>query len=179
MHRAPMSLYRHVDDVEQLRQLVVKTLIDSIELTDYGPDWRHTTTEAARRLRDLFSTDPGIVMAIMRSGLSTPGMVKNLDIMMSALHTAGLDWDDVARAHAALMCLIFGSAVLQRSLAEAFPGSDADPAQRQFTHNLIPDDGGFVHMRAVAPAWAEMAPDDPFHFALDRLMDGIEGLGRP
>lgn len=172
MKRAPMSLYRHIADVEQLRQLVVGTLIDTVDLTDHGCDWRRTTTEAAHRLRELFSADPGIVIVIMRSGLSTPGMVKNLDVMMGALRTAGLGWDDVARGHSALMCLIFGSAVLQRSLVEAF--------QREFIQNLIPDDhGGLVNMKAVAPAWAEMAPDEPFDFALDRLMDGIERLGRP
>lgn len=181
MKRAPMSLYRHIADVEQLRQMVVGTLIDTVALTDHGPDWRRTTTEAAHRLRELFSADPGIVIVIMRSGLSTPGMVKNLDVMMGALRTAGLGWDDVARGHSALMCLIFGSAVLQRSLVEAFPGFEADPlVQREFIQNLIPDDdGGLVNVKAVAPAWADMTPDEPFIFALDRLMDGIERLSRP
>lgn len=177
--RAPMSLYRHIDDVDQLRQMVVEALIDRIQVTDHGADWRRTLTEGSDALRDLFGADPGILTVIMRSGLTTPSMLRILDTLMGALRIAGLNLADVARAEAALMALVFGSAVLRRSIEEVFPGIEADPeVHRRFVQHLLPDDDrAYPNLQAVAPVWARTGHDRPFRFAMDRLLDGIETLG--
>lgn len=174
--RAPMSLYRHVSDVDHLVALVVERLITRVSVIDHGPDWRRTVSGAAFSLRDLLVEHPGICAVVMRSGLTTPALLQHINTVLGALSRSGLSEDEVVRAHAALMALIFGTAVLRRSVDEAFPDATAeDMAHRRFLHR-VKDAGGadHVHIDAVAGAWLAMDHDEPFQLALDLLLDGIQ-----
>jgi AcrR family transcriptional regulator len=170
--RAPMSLYRHVSDVDHLRALVVEHLIAGVAVVDHGEDWRRTLTEAARGMRALLIDHPGIIDVIMRTGMSSPGMLQRVDIVMGALLRSGLPPEEVVQAHAAFTAQIFGSAVLQRSIRQAIPDSAAD--HRAFVTTLTGSAGGaHPHIERVAAAWGDMELDTPFEFAVQRLLDGI------
>lgn len=178
--RAPMSLYRHVADIDELRRLVVEALVAEIDLADHGTDWRRTLTEAAHRMRDVFSEHPAILAVVMRTGMSTPGMLANLEKIAEALRRADLGEADTARALSALMGFIFGTAVVRRSVEEVFPDIDDDPTvHQQFVETLVASsEGRFPHIETITPAWVAMDRDEPFSFALDRLLEGIAALAR-
>ncbi|WP_370324996.1 TetR/AcrR family transcriptional regulator C-terminal domain-containing protein [Euzebya sp.] len=178
--RAPMSLYRHVADLEELRRRVVEVLVGEVQIVDHGDDWRRTLTDAAHRMRDVLTEHPGILAVVMRSGMSTPSMLASLDTIAGALRRVGLDDPDVARAQSSLLGFIFGSAVVRRSVEEVLsPDGDDDLAHQQFIDSLVADsDGRYPHIEAIAPAWVAMDVEEPFSFALDRLLEGIAALAR-
>ena len=175
--RAPMSLYRHVRDVDQLRVLVAERLIERVAVVDHGPDWRRTLTDAATSMRRTLVAHPALLQQVMRSGMATPGMLHRIDVIMGALATAGLSIEQVARSHASLMALVFGSAVLQRAALESLPAADGPPGRHFIEHLAAAGDGAYPNVAAVAGAWAAMEEDEPFRFALERLLDGIAALG--
>ncbi|HUG83682.1 MAG TPA: TetR/AcrR family transcriptional regulator C-terminal domain-containing protein [Euzebya sp.] len=177
LDRAPMSLYRHISDVNNLVALVVERLVAQMQVTDHGEDWRGTLTDAASALRALLTQHPGIVAVVMRSGITSPALLQHINTVFGALVRSGLPDDEVVEAHAALMALTFGSAVLRRSVDEAFPDATEDAmAHRTFLQQLR-DAGGadHTHIAAVADAWLAMDHDVAFRFALDLLLDGIAG----
>lgn len=175
--RAPMSLYRHVSDVDQLRVLVAERLIERVVVVDHGADWRRTLTDAATSMRQTLIAHPALLHEVMRSGMATHGMLQRIDVIMGALATAGLSPEQVARSHASLMALVFGSAVLERAAVESLPAADGPPGRHFVEHLAAAGDGRYPNVAAVAGAWAAMEDDEPFRFALERLLDGIAALG--
>lgn len=171
--RAPMSLYRHVSDLDHLRSLVAERLIERVVVIDHGEDWRRTLTEAATSMRATLVAHPVLLTEVMRSGMASPGMLTRIDVLIGALRRAGLPPAAAVRAYASVMALVLGSAVLERSATEAL--GEASP--RPFVEQLTRAGGNrYPNIVAVAEEWGCMDGTEPFAFALDRLLDGIAAL---
>jgi TetR/AcrR family transcriptional regulator, tetracycline repressor protein len=130
---APMSLYRHIRDKDDLLDEVVSRLLAQVWRPAAGEDdWQEWITEAAASLRQFLVTQPAALHVYLRHPVVSPAGVERMDAMMSVLRRAGLDEAAARAAYGALHTYTIGFAALEASRARWVPGSgDATSLARQ------------------------------------------------
>lgn len=110
----PMSLYRHVEDKEDLLDQVVDRLLAKTWKPDIGrDDWRAWTIQAADRLRRYLVTQPAALHVYLRHPVITPAAIDRMNAMMDTLRQGMTDEDTARRAYAAIHTYTLGFAALE------------------------------------------------------------------
>jgi AcrR family transcriptional regulator len=157
---APMSLYRHIRDKDDLLDEVVDLLLARVwhPATDQD-DWQAWIIEAAANLRQFLVTQPAALHVYLRHPVLSPAAVQRMEAMMSVLRRAGLDEALARSAYGALHTYTIGFAALEASRAASVPGSR---------------DAGSLAQQLAAYTTASQ-----FMEGLRYLLDGIGGHVRP
>jgi len=122
---APMSLYRHIRDKDDLLDEVVDRLLAGAWRPMAGDDgWEAWVIEAAANLRQFLVTQPAALHAYLRHPVVSPAAVERMDAMMSVLRRAGLDEATARSAYGALHTYTIGFAALEASRAGSVPDSE-------------------------------------------------------
>jgi TetR/AcrR family transcriptional regulator, tetracycline repressor protein len=130
---APMSLYRHIRDKDDLLDEVVDLLLAQAWRPAAGEDgWQAWVIEAAARLRQFLVTQPAALHVYLRHPVVSPAAVERMDAMMGVLRHAGLDEATARSAYGALHTYTIGFAALEASRA----GSPADGGVGSVAHQL-------------------------------------------
>lgn len=119
---APMSLYRHVRDKDDLLEEVADRLLAEHwrpSVTD--DDWRSWVAEAADNLRHLLVTQPAALHIYLRHPVVSPAAVDRMHAIVRVLRQAGLDEAAAHEAYAAIQTYTVGFAALQASRAGWVP----------------------------------------------------------
>jgi AcrR family transcriptional regulator len=88
---APMSLYRHIRDKDDLLGEVTDRLLASAwRPAAAEDDWRAWITEAASRLRDFLVSQPAALHVYLSHPVVSPAAIQRMNAMMSVLRRAGL-----------------------------------------------------------------------------------------
>jgi AcrR family transcriptional regulator len=113
---APMSLYRHIRDKDDLLDEVVDRLLAPAwrpaAATD---DWQAWVTEAAARLRHFLVTQPAALHVYLRHPVVSPAAVERMDAMIDVLRRAGANDETARRAYGAVHTYTIGFAALEAS----------------------------------------------------------------
>jgi TetR/AcrR family transcriptional regulator, tetracycline repressor protein len=144
---APMSLYRHIRDKDDLLDEVVeRLLVGAWEPSSPTEDWRAWVTEAADKLRALLVAEPAALYVYLRHPVVSPVAIQRMKAIMGVLRQAGLDEPAARRAYAALHTYTVGFAALEASRAGWTPPEGrvnsvarqlaAYTTPRQFTEGL-------------------------------------------
>jgi TetR/AcrR family transcriptional regulator, tetracycline repressor protein len=144
---APMSLYRHIRDKDDLLDEVVeRLLVGAWEPSSPTADWRAWVTEAADKLRALLVAEPAALYVYLRHPVVSPVAIQRMKAIMGVLRQAGLDEPAARRAYAALHTYTVGFAALEASRAGWTPPEGrvnsvarqlaAYTTPRQFTEGL-------------------------------------------
>jgi TetR/AcrR family transcriptional regulator, tetracycline repressor protein len=121
---APMSLYRHIRDKDDLLDEVVSRLLARVWRPAVSEDdWQEWITEAATSLRQFLVTQPAALHVYLRHPVVSPAAVERMDAMMGVLRRAGLDEPPARAAYGALHTYTIGFAALEASRAGWVPGS--------------------------------------------------------
>jgi AcrR family transcriptional regulator len=113
---APMSLYRHVRDKDDLLDEVVDRLLAQIWRPSAAPDnWRAWVDEAADKLRHFLVTQPAALHVYLQHPVVSHAAVARMDAMMEILRKAVMDEGAARRAYAALHTYTVGFAALEAS----------------------------------------------------------------
>lgn len=113
---APMSLYRHVRDKDDLLDEVVDRLLRRVwKPRASDSDWRAWVSEAAERLRRFLVAEPAAIRVYLRHPVVTPTAVNRMEVMLAVLRNAGLDAEGARRAYGALQTYTVGFAALESS----------------------------------------------------------------
>ncbi len=113
---APMSLYRHVKDKDDLLDEVVDRLLRRVwKPRAAEADWTAWVTEASERLRKLLVSQPAALRVYLRHPVASPAAIARMDAMLAVLRAAGLDDDAAHRAFAALHSYTIGFSALEAS----------------------------------------------------------------
>jgi TetR/AcrR family tetracycline transcriptional repressor len=153
---APMSLYRHVKDKDDLLDGVVEQLLSDPRswrpLADER-DWRHWVIEAAELLHRFLTDQPVALHVYLRHPVTFPAALTRMDTMLAVFRGSGLDDQQARRAYAAVHTYTVGFAALEASRANWTPPPGAD---------------------ATIEALAGFTSDAQFHAGLDFMLDGVE-----
>ena len=144
---APMSLYRHVRDKDDLLDEVVDRLLAGVWRPEAAEDdWQAWVAEAASRLRDFLVSQPAALHVYLSHPVVSPAAVERMTVMMSVLRRAGIDEETARSAYGAVHTYTIGFAALEASRARQAPGGEhanglvrqlaAYTTTRQFTDGL-------------------------------------------
>ncbi len=130
---APMSLYRHIRDKDDLLDEVVDRLLARAWRPAAGEDgWQAWVIEAAARLRQFLVSQPAALHVYLRHPVVSPAAVERMDAMMGVLRRAGLDEAAARSAYGALHTYTIGFAALEASRV----GSAGDRDISSLAHQL-------------------------------------------
>ncbi len=129
---APMTLYRHVRNRDDLLDEVTDQLLAEVWRPRSGTgDWRAWITEAAKRLRDLLVRQPAALHVYLRHPVVSPAAIARMDCMLGVLQEAGFDGPAARRAYAAIHTYTIGFAALEASRSGWASQENTDATMRR------------------------------------------------
>ncbi len=174
---APMALYRHVANKDDLIDGMVDLVFAEIDLPPDGADWR-----AAMRTRAM-----SVYAALLRHrwaiGLMEsrtnpgPANLRHHDAVIGSLRAAGFAMDRVAAAYSVLDSYIYGYALTKLNLPFDDTSDIADVAQEMlepFPAGEYPNLLAFITDYAMLPGYDYA---NEFERGLDIVLDGLARAG--
>lgn len=165
---APMSLYRHVRDKDDLLNEVVDRLLNSVwQPESDAVQWRAWITEAADNLRRFLTTQPAALHIYLSHPVVTPTAVERMRQMLRVLRQATGDEPRARQAYAAIQTYTLGFAALEASRAtwEASHRATASESKPAEATDLMDELAAYTTPRQ-------------FSEGLTYLLDGIAGRRR-
>jgi TetR/AcrR family transcriptional regulator, tetracycline repressor protein len=138
---APMSLYRHVRDKDDLFDEVTDGLLADVwRPRARRDDWRQWTIEAADRLRALLVREPVALHVYLRHPVASPAAIARMDAMLDVLASAGFTKAEARRAFGVINTYTVGFAALEASRGESAGGDDdrADDVVKELSKLTTP-----------------------------------------
>ncbi len=122
---APMSLYRHIRDKDDLLDEVVDQLLARC----WNPavaedDWQAWIIAAASSLRQFLVTQPAALHVYLRHPVVSPAAIERMDAMMGVLRRAGVEESAARSAYGALHTYTIGFAALEASRSGWVPDTE-------------------------------------------------------
>jgi AcrR family transcriptional regulator len=122
---APMSLYRHIRDKDDLLDEVVDRLLEMVwRPAADEDDWEGWIIDAAARLRQFLVEQPAALYVYLRHPVVSPAAIERMDAVMGVLQRAGLDEATALSAYGTLHTYTIGFAALEASRAGWVPGDE-------------------------------------------------------
>lgn len=122
---APMSLYRHVRDKDDLLDEVVDRLLAKAwRPSASASDWQSWIGEAAEKLRHFLVDQPAALHVYLQHPVVSPSAISRMNTMIDVLSTATGDEASARRAYAAIHTYTLGFAALEASRARRTPAED-------------------------------------------------------
>ena len=123
---APMTLYRHVRDKDDLLDEVVDHLMRRVwRPPRRSQDWRLWWGQAAEKLRGFLVSQPAALYVYLRHPVVSPVALERMEAMLDVLRSAGAAEQDTQRAYGAVHTYTIGFAALEASRARWVPDPEA------------------------------------------------------
>ncbi len=156
---APMSLYRHIRDRDDLLdEITDRLLAESWRPSASSDDWREWIVEAALRLRELLVSQPAVLHTYLAHPVTTGAARERMRTVLEVLASAGLSEDAAQRTFAALHTYTVGFSALEASRSKRASASEAE-------------DAAAAHL-------ATFTTTEQFLSGLQMLLAGAESIGR-
>ncbi len=180
---APMSLYRHVRDKDELLLRMIDSAIAECPLPDDRPEsWREGLELAARALWATFRRHPWLpaALSLTRPQL-LPGALAYSEWVLGVLTAAGMDPLTTFTTHLTVFTFVRGTAVNleMEADAEAASGQTSDEwmsEQEPMLEALVADGRHPNFARVLRDMEFDLDLDQLFEFGLQRLLDGIAAM---
>lgn len=173
---APMALYRHVANKDDLVDAMVDIVFGEVGLPAGGGDWQTSMRRRAIAVRDTLARHPWAV-GLMESRRSPgPANLRHHDAVIGRLRAAGFDVAMTAHAYALLDSYIYGFALTKSNLPfeSSQPVGDLAGAMLQpFPVNEYPNLVEFLDEHVMKPGY-DYAHE--FEYGLDVILDGLERI---
>jgi AcrR family transcriptional regulator len=125
---APMSLYRHVNDKNDvLDEVVDRLLAKAWHPKKREKDWRRWIADAADTLRRFLVDEPAALAVYLSHPVVSPAAIARMEAMMAVLRRAIGDEQEAGRAYAAIQTYTIGFAALEASRSRSRPEADELP----------------------------------------------------
>ena len=124
---APMSLYRHIRDKDDLLgEVVDRLLARAWRPSAATDDWQAWLIEAAAKLRHFLVSQPAALHVYLSHPVVSPAAIERMNTMLDVLRRTGADEETARRAYGALHTYTIGFAALEASRAGWVPDSGQD-----------------------------------------------------
>jgi AcrR family transcriptional regulator len=178
---APMSLYRHVTDKDDLVLQMMNTVFARGRLPGPADGWRPRLELAACTLWAMFREHPWLASALsLTRPQALPAAVPYTEWVLTALDGHGLDLDTMFTTYLTLINYVRGIAVNLESEAEAeaVTGLNSEEwldTQEPRLHSIL-SPGQFPMFERLISEEYDFSLDRIFEFGLQRLLDGLATL---
>jgi AcrR family transcriptional regulator len=171
---APMALYRHVANKDDLLDGMVDVVFGEIELPTDGAEWKGEMRRRALSVRDALSRHRWAIGMMESRRNPGPANLRHHDAVIGCLRSAGLDMAMAAHAYSVLDSYIYGFALTKMSLPFDTGEDVADVAKTMlepFPLDAYPNLLAFITEHAMQPGYDY---GDEFEYGLDLVLDGLE-----
>ena len=171
---APMALYRHVINRDDLIDGMVDAVFSEIGLPSSGGGWKAAMHQRAISMRDALIRHRWAIGLMESRRNAGPASLRHHDTVIGNLRGAGFDLDMVAHAYALLDAYIYGFAMTHVNLPFETPGDVVEVAQAMlapFPAGEYPNLVEFITEHAMKPGYDY---GDEFGYGLDLILDGLE-----
>jgi len=171
---APMALYRHVANRDDLVDGMVDIVFGEIDLPSAGDDWRAAMRQRAISVRDVLSRHRWAIGLMESRANPGPANLRHHDAVIGSLRAGGFDMAMAAHAYSLLDAYIYGFALTKMNLPFDTTTDIADMAESMlepFPVGEYPNLVAFITEHAMKPGY-DFA--DEFEYGLDVILDGLE-----
>ena len=175
LHVAPMALYRHIANKDDLIDAMIDVVFTEIELPARDAEWRTAMRQRAISVRDALERHRWAI-GLMESRLHPgPANLRHHDAVLGNLRAAGFSVEMTAHAYSVLDSYIYGFALTKMNLPfEDGRGDVPDIAESMlepFPANTYPNLVEFITEHAMKPGYHY---GEEFEYGLDLILDGVE-----
>jgi AcrR family transcriptional regulator len=171
---APMALYRHVTNKDDLIDGMVDVVFSEVGLPSIGPDWRTAMRQRGISLRDVLARHRWAIGLMESRRNPGPANLRHHDAVIGSLRAGGFDMALVAHAYSVLDGYIYGFALTKMNLP--FESGDdvaeiAESMLEPFPANEYPSLMAFLTEHIMKPGYDY---GDEFEYGLELILDGLE-----
>jgi AcrR family transcriptional regulator len=171
---APMALYRHVANKDDLIDGMVDVVFGEFDLPSRGDDWRTAMRQRAISVREVLSRHRWAI-GLMESRVNAgPANLRHHDAVIGCLRGGGFSIELAAHAYSVLDSYIYGFAMTHLNLPFKTPDEVVDVAATMlapFPEGAYPNLVEFITEHAAKPGY-DFANE--FEYGLDLILDGLE-----
>jgi AcrR family transcriptional regulator len=172
---APMALYRHVANKDDLVDGMIDVVFGEIDLPSDGETWRTAMRRRAISVRDALLRHRWAIGLMESRRNPGPANLRHHDAVIGSLRAAGFSMELVAHTYALLDAYIYGFALTRMNLPFESGDDVAEMAQSMlnpFPFDAYPNLVAFITEHAMKPGYDF---GDEFEYGLDRILDSLEG----
>jgi AcrR family transcriptional regulator len=175
---APMALYRHVANKDDLVDAMIDVVFSEIGLPSGGADWKTAMRQRAAALRDVLDRHRwaiGLMESRWRPG---PANLRHHDAVIGKLRAAGFDVAMAAHAYSLLDSYIYGFTLTKMNLPFDAGPEVADVAERMlepFPAHEYPNLVEFIAEHAMKPGYDH---GEEYQYGLEVILDGLDRVQR-
>jgi len=165
---APMSLYRHVENRDDLLDGINRLALESLrlEVPEQG-EWRERALAWMQGLRAELHAQPAVAPLLRLQGTLAPTLITVLESLLRVMRDAGFEGRQAALAVRVLTW--FTMSFTTNELARGSPRSDPGSFEALAAENLA----GAPELAALLPAFADIDVDEIFETSAGHLLDGL------
>ena len=170
---APMALYRHVADKDDLVDGLVDVVFAEIDLPPGGADWKTAMRRRAISLRDVLSRHRWAIGLMESRRNPGPANLRHHDAVIGSLRRGGFSIGMAAHAYSVLDGYIYGFALTKMNLPFDTSEEIADLAEnmlKPFPVSEYPNLVEFISGHVMKPGYDY---GDEFEYGLDLILDGL------
>ena len=172
---APMALYRHIANKDDLIDAMIDVVFSEIELPARDADWKAAMRQRAISVRDSLARHRwaiGLMESRMHPG---PANLRHHDAVLGNLRAAGFSVEMAAHAYSVLDSYIYGFALTRMNLPFENGGGEvvdvAESMLEPFPVNTYPNLVEFITEHAMKPGYQY---SNEFEYGFDLILDGLE-----
>jgi AcrR family transcriptional regulator len=171
---APMALYRHVANKDDLVDAMVDVVFSEVGLPLAGADWKAAMRQRAIRVRDALARHRWAIGLMESRRTPGPANLRHHDAVIGRLRAAGFSIEMAAHAYSLLDSYIYGFALTKMNLPFATSEEVAEVAQgllEPFPRNEYPNLVEILTEHVMKPGYDY---GDEFEYGVDVILDGLE-----
>ncbi len=171
---APMALYRHIANKDDLVDAMVDVVFSEIELPASSAGWKTAMRQRAISAREVLSRHRWAIGLMESRTNPGPANLRHHDAVIGTLRAAGFTTEMAAHAYSLVDSYIYGFALTQMNLPFDDSAEVAEVAQNMlqpFPLNDYPNLVEFITEHAMKPGYDYR---DEFEYGLDVILDGLE-----
>jgi AcrR family transcriptional regulator len=171
---APMALYRHVANKDDLIDAMVDVVFGEIGLPSGGGDWRVAMRQRAISVYEALSHHRWAIGLMESRSRPGPANLRHHDAVIGRLRAAGFSIEMTAHAYSVLDSYVYGFALTKMNLpfdAEREVAGVAQSMLQPFPVNEYPNLVEFISEHATKAGYDY---GDEFEYGLDVILDGLD-----
>jgi AcrR family transcriptional regulator len=173
-----MSLYRHVEDKDDLFDAVAAQVLSGVSVPEGDPnDWEGRVVGYLRSLRDQAIAHPALASILAERGLTVGPVFDQLEEAHGVLRAAGFSDIDAVRTFYALFTYVFGFVIWELPRVRQQPATSYTAAWNNSLDELDPD--AYPNLHALREPLTTAASPDQFDYGLNHLIEGLRPLAKP